>query len=134
MLRKVIINNQGYSTKDRLIRAKQYSSLCKLLSDQNLIVICCVVCMYDEVREWNRKNIKNYFEVFIDASIETLIKRDKKGIYSSALKGEMNDVIGINEKFEKPKNSHLVIANEYKNDLSEIVGKIKQSIKWGEFA
>ncbi|MDB4341920.1 adenylyl-sulfate kinase [bacterium] len=130
ILREVIGDNAKYSKKDRLKKSKQYSRLCKMLSDQGLIVICCVVSMYDEVREWNRKNITDYFEIFINAPIETLVERDKKGLYSSALKGEVKDVIGINAKYERPKNSDLVIFNDSKAKLNTIVVEILQSIDW----
>lgn len=66
----------GYSKEDRLKSAIRNSRLCKLLSDQGIDVICCTISMFDAIREWNRENIKNYFEIYLDVSLETL--KDRK--------------------------------------------------------
>lgn len=47
-----------------------------MLSDQGIDVIICKISMYDEVREWNRENIENYCEIYIEVPIDELIRRD----------------------------------------------------------
>ena len=76
-LRKIFGNDLGYSKEDRLKSATRNSRLCKLLSDQGIDVICCTISMFDTIREWNRQNIKNYFEIYLDVSLETLKNRKK---------------------------------------------------------
>ena len=49
-----------YNLKDRLIRAKRYSKMAKMLADQGLWVVVCAIAMFDEIRDWNRNNIKGY--------------------------------------------------------------------------
>ena len=48
------------------------------------------------------KNIDNYYEVFIDTPIETLVKRDSKGLYSKFQRGEISNVAGMDIDFPKP--------------------------------
>lgn len=81
-----ITNNKDYSYEGRRQVAKQYSRICKMLSNQGIDVIICTISMYDEVREWNRRNIENYCEIYIEVPIDELIRRDQKQLYSRALK------------------------------------------------
>jgi adenylylsulfate kinase-like enzyme len=59
--------------------------------------------MYDEVRDWNRNNIDKYVEIFLSVKLETLIERDRKGLYSRQVSGEVSNVAGIDQKVEFPK-------------------------------
>ena len=58
------------------------------------------------------KNIKNYVEVFIEAKIQDLIKRDYKKLYSKAIKGKIKNVVGIDLLFKKPLGSNIYIKND----------------------
>ena len=111
-LRKIFGNDLGYSKEDRLKSAIRNSRLCKLLSDQEIDVICCTISMFDVIREWNRENIKNYFEIYLDVSLETL--KDRKNIYRE----NNNDIVGINVLAEIPKNPDIVLDNN--GDFSPI--------------
>ena len=111
-LRKVFGNDLGYSKEDRLKSAFRNSRLCKLLSDQEIDVIFCTISMFDAIREWNRENIKNYFEIYLDVSLETL--KDRKNIYRE----NNNDIVGINVLAEIPKNPDIVLDNN--GDFSPI--------------
>ena len=103
-----------YELEDRKERAKRYSNIAKLLSDQGFWVIVCTISMFEQIREWNRKNIKGYIEIFLDVPFDVLRKRDKKGIF--------------NEKqyIEYPKNPDLIIINNGDTSVYEIVKKIKR--------
>ena len=114
---KIFGNDLGYSKEDRLKSAIRNSRLCKLLSDQGIDVICCTISMFDSIREWNRENIKNYFEIYLDVSLETL--KDRKNIYL-----ENNDIVGINVLAEIPKNPDIVLDNNGSFSPIEQVEKI----------
>ena len=69
---------KDYSYEGRKKLARIYSKVAKMLSDQGLTVIVSVIAMYEETFKFNRRNIKNYVEVFLDVPIKELIRRDKK--------------------------------------------------------
>jgi len=123
-LREVLGNTGGHSLEDRKKLAMVYSRLCKVLSEQGFDVICSTISLFKEVHEYNRNNIKNYYEIFIECDMNELIRRDQKGIYSKALRGEIKDVIGINLPYDKPLHPSLVIDNSEKNDLDKKVDTI----------
>ena len=92
ILKNIVGDSIGYTIEDRKKRAIKYAMLCKTLTDQGIIVICCTIAMFDEVREWNRKNNKGYVEIFLDVPREVLEERDQKGMYSSLKKGKLTSV------------------------------------------
>lgn len=117
---KEIIARNGYEQSERLERAYRYSALCKLLTDQGIHVIMCTIAMFDEIRNWNRKNIDKYVEVFLDVTLETLQKRNKKGLYSL----KENNVVGLDVAAEYPKDPDIVIRNHDNDTLDESVERI----------
>ena len=76
--------------------------------------------MFDEVRKLNKKNNKNYIEVFIDAKIKTIIKKKKKKLY---LKKRKN-MIGLDIKAELPKNPDIKIINNFSKSTKQLSQEI----------
>ena len=112
----------GYTKEERLARAKRYSLLCKMLSDQGINVIICTIAMFDEVREWNRENFSCYIEVFLNVSMEVLKKRDKKGLYLHVKKED--EVPGVHYEPEFPKNPDLILNTDGSISIQECVKRI----------
>lgn len=120
ILKKIAGKDLGYGREERLERAYRYSALCKLLTDQGINVVICTIAMFDEIRDWNRENIENYVEVFLDVSMDVLKRRNRKGLYS---KGSGNTA-GIDIAIEYPKNPDIIIKNDGSQPLKESVKKI----------
>lgn len=127
--REILGNDLSHSQKDRLENAKRIHKMCKFLVSQNINVICATMSLYSEIHELNRKEIKNYFEVFIKCNIQELIKRNQKELYSEALEGKRNDVVGINLSYDKPQNCELIIENSEKNNLEQKVKKVLKLVE-----
>jgi len=125
LLRQVFGNDLGYSEEDRRKCAMRYSRLCDMLQKQGMNVICCTISMFDSVREWNRENIENYREVYVRVSMDTLKKRDQKGLYSAYVDGRENELAGIQVGLEEPKNPDLIIQNDGNEKPEELVEKIR---------
>lgn len=109
-----------YSIEGRIAITYQNSRLCKMLNEQGIDVVICVIAMYDECRQWNRENIANYKEIYLEVPIEILIKRDSKGLYAKALRKEIFNVYGIDLPFEEPKNPDIKIINDAKKSPTEV--------------
>ncbi len=103
----------GYEDSDRMVRAKRYSLMAKLLADQGFWVIVCAIAMFDEIRDWNRKNIRGYIEVFLDAPAEVLRLRDRKGLYREE------------RCVQFPKNPDLSVINDGSVSVRKIVKRIE---------
>ena len=120
VIREIFGNDIGYSMEDRLTNSERISQLCKFLDNQGVNVVCSILSIFPQTRSWNRRNIKNYYEVFIDAPIENLVSRDSKGIYGKYNRGEISDVAGMDIDFPIPVNSDLVIHNN--KSLDDLLG------------
>lgn len=111
VVREVFGNDLGYTMEDRLVNAQRICRLGKFLDGQGINVVCAILSIFPETREWNRENIENYYEVFIDTPINILVDRDSKGIYGKFKRGEMSNVAGMDLKFPSPNQADLVINN-----------------------
>ena len=111
----------GYEPHDRLIRAKRYSLMAKLLADQGLWVIVCAIAMFDEIREWNRTNIKGYIEIFLNPPAIVLKKRDKKGLYQTGYFG-----------IELPKAPDITFINDGDSSVRDMIKIIESFVPANE--
>ena len=125
-LRRVFGDDLGYTEEERRKCAMRYSRLCAMLQEQDINVVCCTISMFDSVREWNRENIHNYWEIYVKVSMETLQKRDQKGLYSGTKKEKEKEVVGIHMKIEEPKKPDLILYNDGEKRPEEQVIEILQ--------
>ena len=56
----------------------KYCKLAKFVTNQNVNVIFAVIGMMDKIRHWNRKNIKNYVEIYIKSDLKLVMSKKKK--------------------------------------------------------
>jgi adenylylsulfate kinase-like enzyme len=103
---RTVFASFAYTKNERLELGFKYSRLCKLLTDQGCDVVIGVIGLFKELHSWNRQNISNYIEIFIDTPLAELKKRDTKGIYS----GTKLNVAGVDLKVDLPSSPdiHLV--------------------------
>lgn len=125
-MRKVFGDDLGYSKEERRKCAMRYSRLCAMLQEQGLNVICCTISMFDSVREWNRENIRNYKEIYVKVSMDTLNTRDQKGLYSGTSKETQKEVVGVHMEIEEPKCPDLILENDGERTPEELVEEILQ--------
>ncbi len=124
ILKRLVGDSLGYSKEDRKKRAYYYSNLCKTLVDQGISVIICTIAMYDDVREWNRKHIERYVEVYLKVDKNILLQRDRKGLYSGQAAGKVKEVAGMDLDVEFPKNPDIIIENNGEKSVEECVKQI----------
>ena len=122
-----ITNKNTFSKKDRIKIGLIYSKLSKYLYDQGHLVIVSVMALNSKTFNWNKKYIKNYFEIFLDVPIYELQKRDPKGMYIKARNGEISNFTGISSPYESPENPEIHIINN-KISLDDASNKIHLSV------
>ena len=113
VVREVFGNDLGHSIEDRRKNADRVCRLCKFLDDQGMDVVCAILSLFEEHREWNRRTFENYFEIYIESPLDALVRRDPKGLYKRFAQGDITDVAGMDIDFEIPVNAHLVIDNSH---------------------
>ena len=114
-----------YSKKKRLSLAKSYSDFCKLINQQGINIIFTTVGLFNEVFKYNRKNLKNYTEIFIQTKIEKLKKHKSKIFYKKKTK----NVWGLDLKPEYPRKPDIIINNNFKKSINDLAKIIYNEIK-----
>ena len=126
-LRQVFGDDLGFTESDRRKSAMRNARLCALLARQGLTVVCCTISMFDAVRDWNRANIPGYFEVYVKVTMDTLRRRDQKGLYSV---GDGN-VAGMHFSLEEPKAPDFILENDGQITPAEQVERLRAQICGG---
>lgn len=130
ILRDVWGDSLGHDIESRRINAHRISHLSAMLDKQGIHVVAAVLSIFPEWQEWNRKNIENYFEIFLDVPMDVVKKRDAKGIYKKAEAGEINNVVGVDIPFPKPKEPDIILKSpEVFQQPDEIVNCIFSNSK-----
>lgn len=122
---------QHYTIEERKRNSDRICELCEWLDMQGINVVCSVLSLFEEARDWNRKTYSKYFEVYIDVPMEILKKREKKGLYAGAASGKIKNVAGVDIPFPTPKTPDFVFDNskdiaDFSKTAREILTKSKQ--------
>jgi adenylylsulfate kinase-like enzyme len=123
--RNIFGEDLGHTVEDRRKNAYRISRFCEYMNSQNVSVLACVLSIFYDNQKYNKENIENYKEVFIDVSFDKLIQRDNKELYKNALDGKIKNVVGVDIEFKVPYSPDLIIDNNPDNkDYEDIVKSI----------
>src|SRR5713101_1267417 len=125
-LRAAIAEDLGHSAGNRLVSAMRNARLCRLLAGQGFDVVCATISLFHEVQRWNRENIPNYREIYLRVPIDELRRRDSKGIYAVAQRGDARDIVGLDVPAEAPEAPDLVLDNYGALDVATAVDRIME--------
>jgi adenylylsulfate kinase len=124
-IRAGINSNLGFSESDRIENIRRIAEITKLFVHSGIITLCCFVSPTEEIRSIARNIIgrEDFLEVFVDTPLEVCEKRDIKGLYAKARKGEIKDFTGVNAPFELPASAGIVLQTN-KLSIEECAAKI----------
>jgi adenylylsulfate kinase len=112
-LRTGLNSNLGFSDLDRLENIRRISETAKVLASNGVITFVSAITPRGELRDLARGILGgDLFEVYVKASFEACEKRDVKGLYAKAAKGEIPNFTGRDSSFEPPANAQLVLDTE----------------------
>ena len=123
-IREVFDEKIGYLENDRKKHINRIQRLCLLLDKQEQVIITSALYSNKDILSWNRKNFSEYYEIYLDASIELVQKRDTKGLYSKYEKGLEKNIVGLDIPWHKPENPDLKIDFKNNYTVEEVVKKI----------
>ena len=115
-LRYGLNKDLGFSAEDRHENVRRVSEVARLFSDAGFISLVPLISPYNKDREMARKVHDSegipFFEVFLNATLDVCEERDTKGLYAKARAGELKGFTGIDDPYEEPDSSDLVISPE----------------------
>lgn len=119
----------GFSKADRDENIRRIGFVARLLSRNGAVAIAAAISPYREVRdEVRRDSDAPFVEVFVDCPIDTLVKRDPKGLYAKALRGEIPQFSGISDPYEAPLSPEITVHT----DRQTIEASRDEVIRWLE--
>jgi len=134
VFRKEFAKDLGFSEEDRKENMLRAAIVAKTANMLGYIAIVALVSPYREVREKIKNEmIKNFLEVYVTCPIEECEKRDVKGMYAKAKKGEIKDFTGVGgsraSQYEPPYDPDVVCFTLFENPefgVEKIIFKLKQ--------
>lgn len=113
-VRENLSKGLGFSRQDRDINVLRIGWVASLLSRNGIGVITAAISPYAAAREAVRAMTTNFTEIFVDAPLDEVVRRDVKGLYDKALAGEIPNFTGVSDPYEAPAEPelHLKTAEE----------------------
>mgnify|MGYP003479486954 FL=1 len=128
-VRAGINNNLGFSAEDRIENIRRIAEIGKLFVQTGVVTLACFVSPTNDIRQMAREIVgeEDFLEVYISTPIEECERRDVKGLYARARKGEVKNFTGISAPFEAPISADIDIDTS-KIPLEESVRTLTELI------
>ena len=128
-IRSGINNNLGFSDADRVENIRRIAEVSKLFVDTGIITIAAFISPSNDIREMAADIIgrDDFVEVYVSTPIEECERRDVKGLYAKARRGEIKNFTGISAPFEAPEHPALTLDTSVLT-LEESVHKLLELI------
>ncbi len=123
IIRKHLWRELGYSKEDRDENIRRVTYLAQLLTRNGVAVLTSFISPYRELRDYARREIGNFVEVYVSCPVEVCIQRDSRGMYKKALAGEMQNFTGVSDPYEEPLHPDIIIESD-KEPLKQSVAKV----------
>ncbi len=113
VLRTGINYGLGFNESDRKENVRRSAEIAKILCANNFIVICSLITPTNELREIAKTIIGDKFKlIYVSSSLEICKKRDVKGLYNKATKGEISSFTGISAPFDIPSGPNFILDTQ----------------------
>lgn len=128
-IRAHVSSDLGFSKEDRDTNNRRVGFIARLLSRNGVVAITATISPYRETRrEIRRQQEAPFVEVFVECAVEELVRRDRKGLYAKALRGEISCFTGISDPYERPLNPEVHLHTD-EEAVSESLGRILRSLE-----
>lgn len=124
-IRSGINNNLGFSAEDRVENIRRIAEVGKLFVDTGIITLAAFISPNNEIREMAARIIgkDDFLEIYVSTPLEECERRDVKGLYAKARRGEIKNFTGISAPFEAPVHPALSLDTS-KLSLKESVDQL----------
>ena len=118
----------GFSKEDRDTNIRRIGWVAEVLTRNGVCVLASAISPYRDIRDEVRAHVGNFVEVHVHCSLEELTRRDVKGLYEKAIRGEIKNFTGVSDPYEEPLNADVVVDSE-KEELGESVAKVMEKLE-----
>jgi adenylyl-sulfate kinase len=111
-VREHLSKGLGFSRTDRDINISRIAYVAKLITRCGGVAITAAISPYREARSAARDQIGAFVEVYVRCPLDELVRRDVKGLYARALRGEIEHFTGVSDPYEPPEAPEVVVDTE----------------------
>ena len=127
-VRENLSKGLGFSKEDRDTNIRRIAYVARLVSRSGGIAITAAISPYRAIRDEARGNIGRFVEVFVRCPLDVLVKRDTKGLYARALRGEIAQFTGVSDPYEEPLAAEVVVETDIES-LEESTRKVLHKLE-----
>ena len=113
----------GCSKEDRDTNVLRIGFVSNLLTRNGVFSITSAISPYRDIRQQIRHDIGDFVEVYVQCSLDELVRRDVKGLYEKALKGEIENFTGVSDPYEEPLTPEVTVNTETET-IDESLNKV----------
>jgi adenylylsulfate kinase len=113
-IRRGINKNLSFTPEDRTENIRRVGEIANLMIDSGLITLAAFISPYTKDREGVKQIVgaDNFIEIYVNTSIEECERRDVKGLYKKARKGEIKNMTGVSSLYEPPVNPDIEVITD----------------------
>jgi len=123
VIRTNLSKGLGFSKADRDTNVRRVGFVCNLLSRNGTVAIAAVVSPYRSIRQELKDNIERFVEVYVSCPVDECKRRDVKGMYAKAMRGEITSFTGVDDPYEEPETADVVLQTD-SEDVEESAAKV----------
>jgi adenylyl-sulfate kinase len=102
----------GYSREDRDTNILRIGWVAERLTFHGVAVIVSAISPYRGTRDQVRKQVGDFVEVFVSCPLEECVRRDVKGLYEKAMRGEIKEFTGVSDPYEPPEHPEVIVETD----------------------
>jgi len=119
----------GFSPADRKENIRRVAEVARLAFDHGTLTLCTFISPYRADREFARSLLPDdrFIEIYVKCDLEVVKRRDPKGLYAKAMRGEIPEFTGISSPYEEPTEPEILVETDVQS-VDDIVDQIMDSL------
>jgi adenylyl-sulfate kinase len=130
-VRQNLSKGLGFSKEDRDTNIRRIGYVAHLLSRNGVVAITAAISPYKAVRDEVRaQHGRSFVEVYVECPLDALVKRDVKGLYEKAIRGEIKNFTGVSDPYEPPEAAEVTVHTDRETvdeSAANIIGWLERS-------
>jgi bifunctional enzyme CysN/CysC len=130
-LRHGLNGDLGFTEADRIENIRRAAEVARLSFSHGSITLCCFISPFQRERDFARSLVPagRFIEIFVKCALEVCMRRDPKGLYARAQRGEIQNFTGISSPYEEPEQPDLVVETDLQSTediVKHILAELEQ--------
>ena len=123
-----VFPNTGFTREEREEHVRRTGYMASRLAAHGVTVVASLVSPYRESRDFIRRLCPGFLEIYVATPLEECERRDVKGLYARARRGEIRNFTGIDDPYERPDHPELTLDTRFLS-VNECVSQVLARVR-----